>query len=109
MLNVAKGGMPPAAERIIDTPISAIPGGLNRRDDQARLNLIADNQRNQLRREELLLSSWTSVISLRGTAIRCRENRFLTLRGTSSSVHGPHGDYYISSKLRKLFTETRDA
>ena len=86
MLNVAKGGMPPAAERIIDTPISAIPGGLNRRDDQARLNLIADNQRNQLRREELLLSSWTSVISLRGTAIRCRENRFLTLRGTSSSV-----------------------
>ena len=61
MLNVAKGGMPPAAERIIDTPISAIPGGLNRRDDQARLNLIADNQRNQLRREELLLSSWTSL------------------------------------------------
>ena len=61
MLNVAKGGMPPAAERIIDTPISAIPGGLTRRDDQARLNLIADNQRNQLRREELLLSSWTSL------------------------------------------------
>ena len=64
MLNVSKGGMPPAAERIIDTPISTVPasgGGLSRRDDQARLNLIADNQRNQMRREELLLSSWTSL------------------------------------------------
>jgi len=64
MLEVSRGGMPRAARRIIDTPISTVPpegGVLSRREDQTVKQIQAENLRNAMRREELWLGAWTSL------------------------------------------------
>ena len=64
MLEVAQGGLPHAAKKIIDTPVSTVPpvgGQLSYRDDQQRLNIITQNERNRVAREDLMLTSWTSL------------------------------------------------
>ena len=64
LLDVANGGIPLAAKNIIDTPVSVVPprdGHMSRKDDQERLNIQANNERNRLKREDLTLTAWTSV------------------------------------------------
>ena len=61
---VAQGGLPSAARNIVDTPISTLPppgGVISRKDDQDRLNILAQNERNRLKREELMLTSWNQL------------------------------------------------
>jgi len=59
LLGTAKGGMPPAAAKIIDTPLASLPHGtvLNFKDEQTRLAIIAQNQRNKLQRDEIILNA----------------------------------------------------
>ena len=64
LLEVSMGGLPSAARNIVDTPVSVVPpegGMLSRRDDQQRLSILSQNERNRLAREELMLKSWTSL------------------------------------------------
>jgi hypothetical protein len=61
LLGVSRGGLPPAALKIIDTPVLPDDGTLTRRDQQALLSIQTENQRNAMRREELWLAAWTTL------------------------------------------------
>ena len=66
MLGVARGGLPRQAMAIIDTPVVADRGELSRRELQQMLQIEAENRRNAVRREELWLSAWTSLLTALG-------------------------------------------
>ena len=52
-----------ASRVIIDTPIIAVPQGtvLSLRDQQLRVSIETENQRNGMKREKILLEAWTSL------------------------------------------------
>ena len=55
ILEVAQGGLPHSAKKIVDTPVSSVPpagGQFSYRDDQQRLNILAQNERNRIARED---------------------------------------------------------
>ena len=63
-LAVSRGGLPPAALEIVDTPISKLPpdgGRMSCREDQQRLSILAENERNRQKREKLFLTAWTNL------------------------------------------------
>ena len=64
MLEVAQGGLPHSAKKIVDTPVSSVPpigGQYSYRDDQQRLNILTQNERDRIAGEDLMLTSWTAL------------------------------------------------
>ena len=100
LLVVSQGGMPAEANRIIDTPISTIPpsgGQLDRRADQQRLALVAENKRKQMMRDDLFLAAWTLLYTaLLDSAKKTAPNHYEALKTTCNmSVHDPAWAQYF--------------